>query len=304
MRALVLGGGSIKGAWQIGAVKAVVEKKFIPDIMSGISVGALNSTLITNHIGKQIKESGSIDLEDLALYVVNFWLDNIKKPEDVAIQRRIIPLLWSILRKKFNGASDTKPLKKLIQTEIKDDFLAASGINLQVGAVNMVDGRIIYAKPEYPDFLEYVLASSAIPFTMPVSRIGDQPYLDGGLRDSAPIGAAIKEGAEEIIVIGCHPQEVGSTAVNTGNVVELADKVMDIVSNNNLNNDIRKAELYNRMISSGYTGKETRNKKFVHMTVIRPDVPININVSDFDSNDIQDMIVSGYRTAVRILDDR
>ena len=302
-RALILGGGSIKGGWQIGAIKACFEHGFFPEIIGGISVGSLNGTWITNEVGRQSKENpvADIDWDKVSKGLIKFWLYNIKEPDDIAIKRKAIPLLWSILRKKFNGASDTKPLKKIIYNTIKHDFLASSGIDLYVGAVNIADGKIIYAKPEYPDFLEYVLASSAIPFMMPTSKIGKQPYLDGGLRDSAPLGVAIKAGAEEIICIGCNPEETGSVEINTGSVAELADRTMEIISNNNLNNDIKKARLYNNLISSGYSGREVHNKKLIKLIVIRPDVSINVKVSNFDAHDIQEMITSGYQTAKRIL---
>ncbi len=42
-RALVLGGGAIKGAYQAGAIKVLLNKGFAPDHLYGISVGSLNA---------------------------------------------------------------------------------------------------------------------------------------------------------------------------------------------------------------------------------------------------------------------
>ena len=302
-KALILGGGSIKGGWQVGAIKACLEYGFMPNIIGGISVGSLNGTWIANEVGKQKVENSAdiVKWDKVAEGLVDFWLNNIKKPEDIAIKRKIIPLLWSILRKKFNGVSNTKPLQKLIYGTVKQDFLTSSGIDLYVGAVNVAGGEITYARPELLYFLEYVLASSAIPFMMPVSKIGKQPYLDGGLRDSAPLGVAIHKGAEEIICIGCHPERTGSAEINTGNAIELAERIMEIISNNNLNNDIKKAQLYNNLLASGYSGKEVHGKKLIKLTIIRPDGPIGVKINSFCTDDIKEMILSGYQTAKRIL---
>jgi predicted acylesterase/phospholipase RssA len=43
-KALVLSGGSVKGAFQAGALKAVFETGYAPEIITGISVGSLNGT--------------------------------------------------------------------------------------------------------------------------------------------------------------------------------------------------------------------------------------------------------------------
>lgn len=304
-RAMIYAGGSIKGAWQIGANKACFEYGFYPDIIGGISVGSLNGTWITNEIGKYRKENPSLDPDwmEIANNLIDFWTENITKPNDIAIKRNNISLIWSIIRGKFNGASDTKPLRKLMEKAITSDYLLSSGVDLQVGAVNMADGKIFYAKPEYPDFLDYVLASSAIPFMMPVSMIGNQPFLDGGLRDSAPLTVAIKSGADEIICLANHPEDTAAAEINTGNIMELADRTMEIIVNNALNDDIKEVQLYNGLINSGYGGKEVQGKRPIKLIVIRPDVPINTKISDFDSSDIQSMINSGYHTAKRILSD-
>ena len=52
MKALVLGGGSIKGAFQAGAVAEVLARGLEPGIITGISVGALNGAYLTERAGR------------------------------------------------------------------------------------------------------------------------------------------------------------------------------------------------------------------------------------------------------------
>jgi NTE family protein len=54
MKALVLGGGSMKGAFQVGVIQAVLENGFQPEMIYGISVGALNATFLANEAGRQM----------------------------------------------------------------------------------------------------------------------------------------------------------------------------------------------------------------------------------------------------------
>jgi len=51
MRALVLSGGSIKGAYEAGAILSIVEAGFYPDAVLGISTGALSAAFLVNAIG-------------------------------------------------------------------------------------------------------------------------------------------------------------------------------------------------------------------------------------------------------------
>lgn len=82
VRALVLGGGSLKGAFQAGAVTALFESGFVPDTLYGISVGSLNATFLANEAARQQAETGQVDWEKVGKHLIEFWIRNITKPED------------------------------------------------------------------------------------------------------------------------------------------------------------------------------------------------------------------------------
>jgi NTE family protein len=299
MKALVLGGGSILGAWEAGAAKAVIEYGYEPDIIVGISVGGLNGAFIAN-------AKATNDWYKVGEVLTDFWKTNITKPSDVAIKRKKIPLVWSVIRNKFNGFTETTPIDSLINQKVHLENIRKSGINLSVGAINVNSGKILYAEPSMPNFKEYLKATKAIPFAMPLVKIGFQTFMDGGLIDSTPIGEAIRKKASEIIVITPHPKDVGGAEVDSGNIVELAERTINIMQNNTLNNDIKIAELVNdicykndKPISDGVH----KGKKFVPITVIRPDVPISVSLSTFNKADISMMIESGKAKAIEIMKD-
>ena len=74
MKALVLGGGSLKGAWQVGAIQAVLETGFKPDMIYGISAGALNATFMVNEAGNQFIKNKSIDWDLVNKNLLKFGL--------------------------------------------------------------------------------------------------------------------------------------------------------------------------------------------------------------------------------------
>lgn len=297
-QALILGGGSVKGCYEAGVVKAVLESGYTPKIISGISVGSLNGAYMVN--AKGLKNNWV----QVGSMLWDFWIDKIQSPKDVAVKRKTIPLLWSLLTKKFNGLTDTYPIDNLIRETVSVEVMRKSGVDFSVGAVNLNSANIVYAQAYMTNFVDYILASKAIPFAMPVQKIGLQTYVDGGLIDSAPIGQAIKKEATEIIVVGTNPENLGGAEINSGNPIEFADRLVEIIVNNTLNNDIKVAQLTNELCPKDGSPKPDepfKGKRRVPITVIRPEVPVSIDLTGFDTSDIKRLLDAGYNQGKEIL---
>ena len=170
---LVLAGGSVKGAYQTGVVRAVFEAGFRPDAIYGISAGSMNASYFVNNFGIQALENdGNIDFPQAAIDLCEFWVNNIQSPDSLALRRGTYDLGMSAIRRNFEGLLDPTPLREILHDNINIRNLNASPIGLKVGAVDIINGSIIYADPTYEHFLDYVMASSAIPILMPVVNIG------------------------------------------------------------------------------------------------------------------------------------
>jgi NTE family protein len=79
-RALVMQGGGALGAYEAGVFKALYERFIRPnnqpfDILAGVSIGAINATLLVNHV---IRNNNSWEGSVETLY--NFW-NNLSSPE-------------------------------------------------------------------------------------------------------------------------------------------------------------------------------------------------------------------------------
>jgi NTE family protein len=283
-------------------VRAVFESGFRPDAIYGISAGSMNASFLVNDFGRQsLENGGNINYQQAAADLADFWLNNINTPDSLALRRGTYDLGMSAIRRNFEGLLDPTPLREILHDNINIRNLNASPIGLKVGAVDIINGSIIYANPSYDHFLDYIMASSAIPILMPVVNIGGlkkMAFLDGGLRDVAPIKKAINDGAEEIVCIACHTRNIDGGYFPYGNLLALVDRVMDIAVNECLNADLDWAEFRNECLPQDGSAGEygiLQGQKRIKLKVIRPNRPLEVDIQNFDQEDIQRMILLGYQ---------
>ena len=276
---LVLAGGSVKGAFQAGVIKALFEKGYQPDAIYGVSAGSLNAAYLVNQFGQQANAHLPISYPQAAQDLWDFWELRITHPASLSKPFSLFELGWSALTKKFKGLVDTSPLRDLLHDVLQSRNLSASPVGLKVGAVNVLDGAMHYVDPSFENFQEYLMASSAVPILMPVVEINGEKrksYLDGGLRDVAPLQKAIQDGATEVVVIACHTEMIEGGEFDSGDLLALVDRVMDIAVNEILNADLR------------------MQRSEVKLTIIRPKQPLNIDIQHFTKMDIRRMLEMGY----------
>jgi len=327
-KGLVLSGGSIKGAFQAGAIAELLESGFVPDAIYGTSVGSLNGAFLAERAGRVVREGETPDWADLGRQLEEFWLEDLHSPSQVGVQRRTVPLILSLLRQEFEGLIDTSPLRALVAEQLDPENLRASPIEFFACAVNLATGEDVYASKDFSGIRDYVIASTAIPVEMPHVTIGKAPYVDGGVREIAPLSRAIEDGAEEIICIVCQPKELEGISFRPGNLFEFAFRLMDVITNELINNDIERfrevnewVKTFNQMegdleklLSSKDVaqaeGGSVREKlaqlpfskwRYIPITVIRPDNEVVLDLLHFTPEDIAEVIEQGRNIARREL---
>ena len=280
---LVLAGGSVKGAFQAGVMKAMMERGYQPDAVYGVSAGSLNAAYFVNQLGLQAITGEPISFKDASQDLWDFWESRITSPESLSKPFNIFQLGLSALRKKFKGLVDTMPLRNLLTEVLSVRNLHASPIDLKIGAVNIIDGTMYYVDTSEEHFLDYLMASSAVPILMPVVKINGETrrsFLDGGLRDVAPIKKAVDDGASHIVCISCHMESIEGGHFDSGDLLALVDRVMDIAVNEILNADIKEVMISNTNID---------------IQSIRPPQPLTIDIQNFNKMDIRRMLELGYQ---------
>jgi NTE family protein len=232
-----------------------------------------------NQFGQQANAGLPISFPQAAQDLWDFWEHRITHPACLSKPFNIFQLGWTALTKKFKGLVDTSPLRDLLSDVLQDRNLHASPVGLKVGAVNIMEGAMHYVDPSFENFQDYLLASSAVPILMPVVKIEGEKrksYLDGGLRDVAPLQKAIQDGATEVVVIACHTEMIEGGDFDSGDLLALVDRVMDIAVNEILNADLK------------------MSRSEVKLTIIRPLQPLSIDIQRFTKMDIRRMLETGY----------
>ncbi len=310
--ALALTGGSIKGAFQAGALEVVLEKK-TPQFISGISVGSLNAFWLACNAGK----TPTANWPALGRGLTDFWKARVTKPSDL-VKKRFVPwLVVNTLFEQFNGLTDTGPLRMLVEETMGDGTaLRRTPITLKIGAVDYYEGNIHYVDQHAPRdrLIEYVMGSSAIPVAMPPSMIEvaagrRRPFFDGALRDLVPLKEAMQSGAEEVIVIGTHSRDIekplDAPSVNHRNLLTFSERLAEIMLNESLNMDLEYACEINELLEVLKTPPKSKlldGKKVRKLVVIRPKEPLDATITDFDAGDIENMMRLGRERAREVLD--
>jgi NTE family protein len=170
--ALVLSGGGMFGAYQAGAWKALA-RTFRPDIVVGVSVGALNAWAI----------AGGCSPAELCAS----WT----RRESADVMHLRFPWL------PWNGVFDVAPLQRKVE-----EYFARfqPRVPFVTCLVELPRFRQIYVTGDRitPAHLR---ASCSIPFGYPPVRIDGKFYVDGGLVEAVPLAAAVELGATSAVVI-------------------------------------------------------------------------------------------------------
>jgi NTE family protein len=198
-RALVLGGGGARGAFQVGMLLELVGTKGVDfTILRGVSVGALNAAFLAQAPrGKNAQES----LANLRAQVDKLhalWTKEIKGNHSVYAER---PGGFAGLVAGADSLFSVKPLRAMIKKHVSLDALRSSGRDFAVGTVSLVSGEYHEWTPSDDDFLEKLVASTAIPVVFPLVRIGKDVLVDGGVRNITPLSSAFKAKPDELYVL-------------------------------------------------------------------------------------------------------
>ena len=298
MDALVLSGGNLKGSWQAGAIAELLGAGVQPEIVTGISVGALNAAALAAWQADPGDEDGWAETgADLAA----FWESQVTGPDALIRKRGWLELGWRFVTKDWAGLVDTTPLGDLVRETLGHAFPRQGGIACRVGAVNLRTGALEYTGPDSPSFLDAVLASTAEPIGMPARKVGGDWYVDGGVREITPLAEAIRLGADRIWCVVCQPQRLGQWNGNAGALLPLIGRQLGIVSHEILENDLRRcAEITGDLLAGG-VAPSLEGKRPIEVIVVRPLKGVALDITRFDGGDIARAVEQGRTDARRVL---
>lgn len=277
--ALILTGGGARAAYQVGVLLAIAKlshkRRHNPfPILCGTSAGAINAAglaCMADNFGKGVGILASIWRNMQAGDI--YRADAIGVGASGARWLSALALGW-LIGNPPRSLLDNSPLRDLLSRNL--DFTGIErAINsgalhaLSISASGYESGENISFFQAHPAAkpwnrvqrlgirseigVDHLLASSAIPFIFPATRIHREYFGDGSMRQLAPISPAIHLGAERVLIIGAgraneHQPRRGSE--DYPSLAQIAGHTLSSIFLDGLAVDIERMQGINQMLAA------------------------------------------------------
>ena len=201
MYGIALEGGGTKGAYQIGAWKALKELKIKYNVVAGTSIGSINGVLMTLdmyeealHIWNNMKPSLFINVND------NIYQKFVKNQFDYNEFHEMVKFSLKIMK---DGGLDVSPLREFLSGIIDEEEVRKSNVKFGMVTVNLTDFspvEIFIDDIPKGELIDYLIASCSLPWFQG-NYIDGKRYLDGGFHDNLPLSLVASTGSDKIIAI-------------------------------------------------------------------------------------------------------
>jgi len=201
MYGLVLEGGGTRGAFHMGAVKALLENGYAFGGVAGTSIGAFNAAIIAQgdfehgyHLWQNMTTAMLLDIEEEQ---VNKFLNREIDREFLMYSAK---KAWQIIS---NRGLDVSRIRKMLDENIDEEKLRESGMDFGIVTVSVSDLMPLELfKEDIPKgkLIDYLIASAYLP-AFRMERIDGKFMIDGGFYNNLPVNLMVKKGYTDIIAI-------------------------------------------------------------------------------------------------------
>lgn len=208
---LVLSGGGARGFAHIGVLKALEEKKIKPDVISGVSAGAI---------------------------VGAFYADGFSPEEifEIFSQKKLFK--YFEFTKPAIGLMKISGLTSVIKDNLKAHTFEQLNIPLYVCAVDLNNGNEVYFSSG--SIIKPLIASATIPILFQPVKIEENIFVDGGLLNNLPIEPIFYD-CEKIIGVHINPV---SYLEGINSMIKMAERCMHLSITNNAYRKVEMFDLY------------------------------------------------------------
>ena len=269
---LVLEGGGMRGLFSAGVLDALLElKEFSVNGIVGVSSGALFGV---NYVSKQKERAVRYNkkyADDKRYMGLHSWITTGNAVnKDFAFYE--LPYKLDVF--------DNETFKKA-----KTDFYVVM-TNVESGKAEYVLIKDAFAQ------MEYLRATSALPFASKIIEINGKKYLDGGISDSIPIDFCESLGYDKIIAVLTRPEGTYKED-KLGFLYKLVYRKYPNLVNSLLN----MATDYEKVLAKI---KDLENKEKIF--VVRPPEVLKIGRLEKNRDKIQKVYDTGLNTGLKELD--
>jgi NTE family protein len=319
VRALILGGGGARGAYEAGVVTALSEHETF-DIVCGTSIGAINGMFVAQDaperladVWQTISTRGITRLKPELAVLVLLWEAThgllrspfSRKAQHAVSMLRALPQLSSTgSLPGLLGLFESGNVRSVI-AEIAD--FPSIRRTFIVGTTNLSLGRgeaFAYFPPEQDaarerfhalelaeplhaaNYVEAICASAALPpvyepVTIVCADGVERTFADGGFTNSAPIRQAIDAGATDVTAIFVAPSARRGNERTIDSMLEVASIMLEANTERMLELDLKLARRINEDVLLG----NAPGKRRVTFRMIGPAGPLPIPTLGFDDQE-------------------
>lgn len=204
MYGLVLEGGGAKGAYQIGAYKALEEMGIGISGISGTSIGAINGAFIAQgdvskayDLWHNISPSKVFDVDE----------EHLRELRNHELTPESISYFFHKAKAVLNNRGlDTALMRKILHENIDEEKLRKTKVDFGFITVSLTDMKPLEVFLEdipQGHVIDYLMASASLP-VFRIDKMDGKVYLDGAFYDNMPINLLLKRGYRNLIVIRTH----------------------------------------------------------------------------------------------------
>ncbi|KAA3661938.1 MAG: patatin-like phospholipase family protein [Chloroflexi bacterium] len=283
--ALVLSGGGGRGAYHVGVLRFLEEHEWMPDIVAGTSIGAVNGAAIA---------SGHNAHSLWALWQ-RLATEHVQKPS------------WNLMDGNF--LLDTAPLRETLRKEgwVNFDRINSdeTAVHLRVTATELNTGHLhVFGNSDdvFPSKmqreqinLEHIIASCSIPIVYPATELNEGLYWDGATVANTPLGPAIDAGAEQIVVVIMTPWDgdaKGVTAVTPKNLLTAASTMLEWALLASFQSDMKMFRRVNELVRLQIENARLRATNAALIKQLRGE---DVELADDDHDNIPDILQNKYQ---------
>lgn len=198
---LVLEGGGVKGAYQVGAMKALDELGVSYDGIAGTSIGAINGAL---YLDGGIEKMFTVWKEIKTNTIYELTEEEIEAIKGMNVTPAILKVLKEKRLKTIKMLADSyQKSQNFFENLVSEDDIRSSG--KEYGLVTfdiseMQPFEKMMGDIEDGKLVDYIIASATFPI-FPPKVIDGKKYIDGGVYDNMPINLLARNGYNKILVI-------------------------------------------------------------------------------------------------------
>jgi NTE family protein len=256
---LVLQGGGALGAFELGVIEWMLDNRVAPDVVSGVSIGALNAAVLAGSKEADPRQGLRALWAELTTPAWPPPFDGANAQISLFGNAAMYaPRLDYVNLWRWTSLYETAPLRRTLERHVDFEKLGPQNFARPAGAraprliltaTNLVTGKLDrFDSLEMRLTAEHVAASGSLPPSFPMTTApapdgSPVPYWDGGLFDNTPLSKVIDALEESpdpdktMYVVNLFP----SGAPLPRNIPEVTTRMMTLAFSNRTEKDLRRA---------------------------------------------------------------